>query len=158
MCEQLQRRGGHWALEECLAFCSSVSEDQEVNLTRLNISGDDTTIWACISMSIQMGLEIAIQFMNLTGQYGFTGIIPKSSCPLVVIILQMCQRKMCKYDSDYRTFTWHLLILKKSICTIFQYDYHGYARTISWKQTFLFCVNLFNKTVLSVVSEENSRG
>lgn len=27
-----------------------------------DISGDDTTIWACISMSIQMGLETAIQF------------------------------------------------------------------------------------------------
>lgn len=61
----------------------------------------------------------------------------QSSCPLVVIILQMCQRKICKYGSDCKTGTWHLLILKKSICTIFQYNYHGYARTISWKQAFL---------------------
>lgn len=136
MCEQLLRRGGHWSHEECPAFCSSVSEDQEGDLPdwyfwgRYNYLGMHFHVNPDGTENSHSILWISLDIVDLLELF-------QSSCPLVVIILQMCQRKMCKYGSDCKTGTWHLLILKKSVCTIFRYDYHGYARTISWKQTFL---------------------
>lgn len=86
--------------------------------------------WAYNSVSIKWDWKQPFNITNLSGHCVLIGIIPVI---MPIGCHYLAKRKVCRQGSDCKTGTWHLLILKESVCTIFQYDYYGYTRNISWK-------------------------
>lgn len=99
-----REEGGHWSHSECPAFCSSVLEDQE------GVTYQTEYFWGWYDY---LGMHFHVDpdgtgnshsvFWNSLDSMDLLELL-QSSCPLVVIILQMCQENV---QIRQWLYNWH---------------------------------------------------